>query len=144
MSATKTEKAPKAPKAAQEPKVEKVRTNFPARAPAAILNADGKVTVSDPASHGYDRMNDEWLKRNDFANEQLWLTFKAADLRTHATAMLARADRMDLEAKAAAEFGDPVKRQQVKRAQKLASALADLRKQLEADGIDVAALLGAT
>jgi len=115
--------------------------NFLTIVPAQSLNADGRLTSADVASIGYNPEVHDELSRESFANESLWLAYRASRLRARAQEMLAKADQLDLEAKNSVAFGDPAKRAQVKRIQKLAGALAELRATLEREGIDVSALL---
>lgn len=111
--------------------------------PAAIRNTDGKVTTADVAAHGYDRDAFQWLRRQDFATDLLWLEFRAGDLRNHAADMLAKADSMDAERMTMLKYGDPAKQKAAARIQKLAASLAALREQLKASGVDVDKLLEA-
>jgi hypothetical protein len=115
--------------------------NFLTIVPSTSLNAEGRLTVADVASIGYDAEVHDELSRESFANESLWLQFRASRLRARAAEMIAKADQLEQEAKNTAQFGDPAKRAQVKRIQKLAGALAELRATLEKEGIDVSALL---
>lgn len=149
MNATDS-KQPKTPKTPKTPKVEKtekerpVLLNFTEHAPSEILNSEGLINVDNPEAHGFDDEKFERLSREDFATEPLWLTFKARSYRARAAKLIEAADRMERDAANGNRFGDPAKRAQVKKLQKVAAAYAELRKALAAEGIDVDSLVDGT
>ena len=108
---------------------------------ANLLNADGLLTVANIDELGYDPKQYRKITKADFASEPLWLSYRALGVRAHGQSLIEKADEMEREAQNFATFGDPQKRAQVKRIQKIAGALAELRRSLEADGVDVASLL---
>lgn len=137
----KSEKAPK-PKKEKPPKPE--RREFPLEAPASVLNAEGKLTTSDPDSHGYNRKEHKPLKKKDFADEGTFAGWKAVQMRAHGEALIAKSERMAKDAELLRQFGDPKKKAKVKRLGKLADSLAALKAQLAAEGLDVESILNAS
>lgn len=124
------------------PKPKKEYIPFRSVAPAEVLDSQGLLnTIELPT---FDANTHERLKPADFANDILWLRYKAQWLRNYAANCLDRAERYEREANGAEKFGgDMKKRAQVKKLQKLAEGLAALREQLAADGVDVDELLDA-
>lgn len=120
---TKDEKAKKAPK----------RIEFSAPEGAAYVNADGKFTA---VPTDWDAKKHQPLKRKTFADDSQWLELRAQDYDRRAAALRKQA----VEGKKLGNVKDKAKAKKLLGMQK---RMEDLRKQLEADGIDVAALLGA-
>ncbi len=105
------------------------------------LSAEGLLTTSDVASIGFNEEAHNDLSREDFASDSLYMVFRARQLRARGQRMLERADELERDAANTANVVDPTKRAAIKKVAKMAGALAELQKQLEAEGIDVAAML---
>lgn len=138
---SQTQKPAKPAKPAAAPRV---LLNYLEHAPSAILSPEGLINVPNPNEHGFDPNKHERLSRKDFSSDVNWLTYKAGDLRRRAATMLKTAERFEREAATGAKFGDPAKRAKVKKIQRMAAALDDLRKQLAAEGVDIDSLMGET
>jgi len=76
------------------------------------------------------------LKKKDFAEDYLFFSYKAAEAR-------AKADAWDARAKEEKQLGSSKKRAQAKKLLKMTAKMAELRKMLEADGVDVDELIEA-
>lgn len=110
---------------------------------AEHLNSEGLLTTPDVLPLGYDEKKHKPLEKSDFASPTVWATYRARELRAKAARMIAAADRLEAEAATEAQFGDPAKRQQVKRLQKLLGAVGELTEILKGEGVDVDAITAA-
>jgi len=135
-TAAKPEKAPKAPKAEKPPKAPKekiVRVEYP-----GLTDADGKPvkfqTAEIPAD--YSRKIHTDLKRKHFASEDLYYTMMANRAKAHMESFL-------LKAEDAKKVGNVADKKRAKKLLKMREQMAELRKQLEEQNIDVDALFAA-
>lgn len=133
----KKEKQPKEPKV-KEPKPELV--SFRAVAPAEVLNSEGLLTTIDLPTF-YPNLHQR-LRGSDFAEEVLWVRYRANRMRNQANEMIATADQLDREAANLTNFGgDSKKRAQIKKLQKMLEGIDALKAALASDGVDVDSLL---
>lgn len=107
---------------------------------AGERNADGRLTK---APTDFDRKEHNPLKRPDFVSDDLYMTWKAGELEKHGNEMLERAKKLRTQAEQIQKYGDPAQRAQVKKAQKLVAAFAEMRAQLAKEGINIEDILAA-
>lgn len=93
---------------------------------------DGGYDVAVPEGFDFDKFRP--LKKRDFTSEHLFYEHKAAQMDHKAAAFRAQGE----EAK---KLGSTKERAKAKRLIKMTEKMAELRKQLEAQGIDVDAVL---
>lgn len=113
---------------------------------AAMLNAEGKITtiptvflgsVDETPADAFNPRKYAGLKRGEFQDEPVALSFKAALLRARAEDMLARAEEAEKAAEDARKFGDPATRKAMKQRDRLMKQLAAIDKKLADEGIAV-------
>lgn len=100
-------------------------------------NADKRLTAVPTDFNPREHLP---LKRPDFATEDLYLRFKSAQLRARGQQMLDRANKLDEQATQIQKFGDPAARAKVRKFQKLADTMKELKATLEKEGISLADL----
>jgi hypothetical protein len=134
-----TTKAAETMTAAEKSKKERAkRVEFTKVCDKDMLNEEGKLTAV-PENH--DAKKHLPLRKSDFAEETLFFDFRANELEVRGNATLALAKKMREQSATFKKFGDPKKRAQVKRAQRMVEQLAKLKEQLSAEGVDVDAIL---
>ena len=97
-------------------------------------NADGKF---DAVPEGYSSKKHKPLLKADFVDDALWYLMKAAEYDRKAQWFRDQADQSK-------KLGGSKDKAAAKKLLKMQERFAELRKNLESQGIDVAALLGAT
>lgn len=105
------------------------------------LDGDGRLKSANVFELGYDEEKHSELSREDFASEALWLNFRALRLRNRAASLIKKAESLEAEAQAEAQFGDPTKRAAIKKIQKMGAAFAELKSVLEKEGVDLSTVL---
>ena len=120
-------------KVADEPakpkKEKKAKPVYPA---VAALPKDGKLDAVPGPDFRFDYYAP--VKRTTFKSDELYLRHKANELRWRASGLDKKADEAKL-------LGSTADRAKAKRLQKMQAKMADLRAELEKQGIDVDALL---
>lgn len=103
-----------------------------------IEKIDYPRTDSDPK---FESVPDDWdtakhnpLKKKDFEKEEVYFYMRADQLE-------AAAQKMRRKGEYSAKFGSSKDAVKAKRLKKMQEKMAELQKQLEADGVDVEALL---
>lgn len=105
------------------------------------LNSEGLLTSSNVAALGFDENAHLELGRDDFASESIYMVYRAGELRAKAARLIEKADQLERDAANTAQVSDPTKRAAIKKVSKMVGALAELQKQLESEGIDIAEML---
>lgn len=125
---------PGTPATIEETKKEKVvrtkRTIHP-----LVGNADVKVYPFKATPPDYNFTSHKPLKKKDFASDEFFFNYKAEEL-------IAKADLWKAKAEEARKLGSTKDRAKAKRLIKMQETMAQLRKQLEAQGINVDELMG--
>jgi hypothetical protein len=141
-SQNKSAAAPTAPDAKKEKKEKKVRPAFelvgskdPSVYPFAARETSPGVFAAVPA--GFDFTKHAGLKKKDFAKPSAFLTYEAERLEWLAGRKRAKADL-------ARKGGDQKGGGKLSKFQKTMAKMAELRADLESQGIDVEALLSQT
>jgi hypothetical protein len=125
--------------AAEKSKAERAkRVEYTKLCDADQLNEDGVLTA---IPGDWDAKKHLPLRKGDFADEAMFLDFRADDMETRGKALLTSAKLIRETAVTHRKFGDPKKRAQVKRAQRMVEQLAKLKEQLKAEGVDVDEIL---
>ena len=102
---------------------------------AGDVNADGKLTRAPSA---FDAKKHKTVKKSDFANESIFMSFRADAVEERGKALLARADEMRDAAREMARFGsDPAKAAAAKKLAKLKAQQAELEALLAEEGVDL-------
>lgn len=102
---------------------------------AGDVNADNKLIRAPTA---FDAKKHKTVKKSDFANEAVFMEFRADAVEERGRALLSRADEMRDAAKEMARFGsDPAKAAAAKKLAKLKAQQAELEALLAAEGVDL-------
>lgn len=138
-TATKVGNKPAAKPAAQEAdeKVVRERVDFLTVVDKSLLDAEGRLTV---VPEGFDYAKHKPPGKDEFASEGLYMRFRAADLQKRGTAMVKRSQELIKQAEHIEKYGDPKKRQAIKRFERAAAEIAKLRQLAKDEGIDLAEL----
>lgn len=107
--------------------------------PFLTTEADGTAKLTAVPT-GFDQTKHLPLTKDNFADEGVFLQWRAAFFEERGHRLLRLAEKIRRDAATVAKYGTPEKRKQIKRAQKLADQLAELRKTLAAEGIDLSDL----
>jgi hypothetical protein len=98
------------------------------------LNEDGRLTTAE--LENFDRTKHTAPSKTDFSDEALFLEWKASDFTDRGNALLERAAKLAKQAEEYRMLGDPSKRAMLRRYNKMQEKLAELKAQLEAEGVD--------
>lgn len=103
--------------------------------PALKPDADGKATVKlDEYPADWDAKVHKPLRRKDFTGDHVFLERRATELE-------AKAKQLRIEAEEARKLGNSADRAKAKKLRSMLDKVADLKKELEAQGIDVTSLV---
>lgn len=112
-----------------------------ASVPADKLNGDGLLLDANVNSYGFDDSKHVALKQADFASEDIYMVFRAGEVRAKGEALIAKANKMLEDAKTLVSAGSPEQRKALKKAKKLIDSLSSIKAALAKDGIDFEALM---
>jgi hypothetical protein len=100
--------------------------------PREFKDSDGKLI-----QEGFNFKKHKPLSKEEFADEPLFLLYKAENLEWRSNRGLKQAANLRKNAELWKTQGDPVKRKKLSKIQKMREAMAKLEAELEAEGVDM-------